>query len=516
MRTIAELVRWRARIHPDRAALVFEGRSTSYAELDHGSSRVANALIASGVTPGERVCVLDQNHDLMFETIFGLAKAGAVFTPVNWRLAPAEIAYVVQDAGASVLIVGPTFRPAAKKVRESVDGLKTVVCYGAADESDCRGYQGWRDGASDEDPRRESGEDEAVWQLYTSGTTGQPKGAVLSNGNLFTALANGMLLGPRIRPADRALVCVPLYHIGGSGYALVVLYAGMTAVVASVFDPGAILSAIEEHRVTQAFLVPTMMNFLLQHPACAETDFSSLEAIVYGASPIPAELLVQLLERFGCEFYQTYGLTETTGVVSVLSAEEHRAGSELLRSCGRPLLGLDLCIVDSDGRNLGCGEVGEIVIRGGTVMQGYWNRPQDSEAAIRRGWFHTGDAGYVDERGYLYIHDRVKDMIVTGAENVYPAEVENALFEHPEVADVAVIGVPDKRWGEAVKAVVQRSAGATVSEETLIIFCRQRIAGFKCPKSVDFVDGLPRNPTGKLLKRELRERYWGKGSRRVN
>jgi acyl-CoA synthetase (AMP-forming)/AMP-acid ligase II len=259
-----------------------------------------------------------------------------------------------------------------------------------------------------------------------------------------------------------------------------------------------------------------MINFLLERPACADTDFRSLDVIFYGASPIPTDQLERAMDRFGCSFIQTYGLTETTGAVCYLSAHDHVPGTERLRSAGRPAFGIDIRVVDTDGAVCPTGQVGEVVIRGDAVMKGYWNQPEATREAIVDSWFHTGDAGYFDRDGYLYIHDRVKDIIITGAENVYPAEVESVLAEHPAVLDVAVIGVPDDRWGEAVKAVVQLRPGREATEEELIGHCRARIARYKCPKSVDFSDSIPRNPTGKVLKRKLREHYWGDHTRRVN
>ncbi len=515
MKTVAELLRWRARQHPARAALVHEARTTSYAELDRRASRVANALLASGVRPGERVCVLDKGHDAFFEVLFGIAKAGAVFTPVNWRLAPPELAYVIRDAGAPLLLAGAEFADAVSSVEGELGKVRTILRFGRGPER-WPAYESWRDAASDTDPRRDGAEHETAWQLYTSGTTGHPKGAELTHRNLFATLEAGLQGFGGLSDGGVGLICMPLYHIGGAGYALCLFHAGMTLVVQRQFDPAETLRLLGEARVNHAFLVPAMLNFLLQHPDCARTDFSQLRAILYGASPIPEDLLRQAIARFGCDFVQAYGLTETTGAVVLLSAEEHRARGARLRSCGKPTFGTELRVVDAEGRECGPREVGEILVRGASVMKGYWNRPDATRSAIRDGWFHTGDAGYFDEEGFLTIHDRVKDMIVSGGENIYPAEVEGVLFAHPAVADAAVIGVPDPRWGEAVKGVVVLHPGATASAEEILGFCRGRIAGYKIPKSIDFVDALPRNPTGKILRRELRERYWAGHERRVN
>lgn len=515
MRTVAELIRWRARQHPDRVALEYAGRETTYAALDRHASQVASALLRSGVQPGDRVCVLDHGHDHFFETVFGIAKAGAVYTPVNWRLAPREMAGLIADARARVLLVGPAFAEAVGVVEQRFAGVDTIVCYADAHDR-WQSYTAWRDAAPATDPHGDASEEDTAWQLYTSGTTGMPKGVEITHRNLFNVSANGLMTGPSVAPGDRGLVCLPLYHIGGSGYALRLFYGGLTLVIASLFDPEKILRLIEERRIRQAFLVPTMINFLLHAPSCAATNFSSLETIVYGASPISPDLLERAIARFGCSFIQAYGLTETTGAICYLSAQDHVPGSERLKSAGQPAFGIDIRVMDTSGAFCTPGDVGEIVVRGDAVMKGYWNQPEATRAAIVDGWFHTGDAGYFDADGYLYMYDRIKDMIVSGAENIYPAEIESVLAEHPAVLDVAVIGVPDDRWGEAVKGVVMLRPGQHATESELIAHCRSRIAGYKCPKSVDLSDSIPRSPTGKLLKRELRERYWGNRIRRVN
>jgi len=515
VKTVAELLRWRARQHPARPALLHAGRETSYAALDRGASRVANALVAAGVRPGDRVCVADKGHDAFFELLFGIAKAGAVFTPVNWRLAPPELAYVIRDAGAPVLVVGHEFAEAVASVEGQLGKVRTILRFGSGPER-WPAYESWRDAAADTDPRRDGAEDDTAWQLYTSGTTGHPKGAEITHRNLFTTMEAGLQGFGGLAAGGVGLICMPLYHIGGAGYALCLFHAGMTLVVQRQFEPGETLRLLSQERVNHAFLVPAMLNFLLQHPDCARSDFSQLRTILYGASPIPEELLRQAIARFGCDFVQAYGLTETTGAVVLLSSEEHRAGGDRLRSCGKPTFGTELRVVDGEGRECATREVGEIVVRGPAVMKGYWNLPDATRGAIRDGWFHTGDAGYFDEQGFLYIHDRVKDMIVSGGENIYPAEVESVLFAHPAVADAAVIGVPDSRWGEAVKGVVVLHPGASASAEEILAFCRGKIAGYKIPKSIDFAEALPRNPTGKILRRELRERYWAGRERRVN
>jgi acyl-CoA synthetase (AMP-forming)/AMP-acid ligase II len=344
--------------------------------------------------------------------------------------------------------------------------------------------------------------------MYTSGTTGRPKGVETTHRNFHTLEVAGSAVGPAWHPGDVSLVCMPLFHIAGAGWALLGLYNGCRNIILPDVVPADILRLIESERVTKTLFVPAVILFLLQEPACATTDFGSLELIEYGASPIAQDVLRRAIEAFGCRFLQLYGLTETTGAVTWLPPEDHdpERGARMA-SCGKPWGDVELRIVDPAGAALPAGEVGEIVCRTAQVMAGYWNRPEATAAAIRDGWFHTGDAGSVDADGYVYIHDRIKDMIISGGENVYPAEVESALFEHPAIADIAVIGVPDPTWGEVPKAVAVLAPGAHLSLGELQAFARERLAGYKVPKSLEIVDTLPRNPSGKVLKRVLRERF---------
>jgi long-chain acyl-CoA synthetase len=317
------------------------------------------------------------------------------------------------------------------------------------------------------------------------------------------------------------LVAMPLFHIGGGGWATAGQFAGARSIIMRDVDPAAMLTLIEKQRITHGFVVPALLQFALIMPNIGTTDFSSLELIAYGASPISEAVLEGSIKAFKCPFMQVYGLTETTGVVTVLGPEDHdlsSANKGRLRSCGKPFTGIELRIVDSDTtKDVPVGDVGEIWIRSRQVMKGYWNMPEETaKSIVKGGWFRSGDAGYFDKDGYVYIFDRVKDMIVSGGENVYPAEVENALMAHPAIADVAVIGVPDEKWGEVPMALVVRKPDITVTEQEIISFARERLAGFKTPKTVGWIDALPRNPSGKILKKILREPYWVGHTRRVN
>lgn len=514
--TLADITRVYAKATPDAVSMIFGDRSTSYRELDQIANRIANGLIAEGCRPGARVALLDKNTDRFFEIMFGAIKANNVLVPVNWRLAPAEIAAIIDDAAAEILFVGPLYFEAVDKIRSELKTVKRIVAV-SGEHPGFEPYASWRDRRSDKDPGIAVARDDVAIQLYTSGTTGLPKGVMLTHDNFLALLPVALEHWGGWSAKDVVIVNMPLFHIAGSGWAIVAFYIGACSVILSDVDPTQILEIIPKQRITQALFVPAVILMLVQHPKCASTDFSSLQNVVYGAAPIPTELLKQAMKMLGVKFIQVYGLTETTGAITWLPPEEHVDGSKRLLSCGKPFPGVELRIVDAEGKDMPPGEVGEIVCRTPQVMKGYWRKPEDTAKAKRGGWFHSGDAGYMDAGGYLYIHDRVKDMIVSGGENIYPAEVESALFGHSAVSDVAVIGVPDEKWGEAVKAIVVLKPGAQATGDELIHHARQRIAGYKLPKSVDFHAGpLPRNPSGKLLKRVLRAPYWEGRARLVN
>ena len=516
MQTVADIVRHHGRTRPDRAAIHFEGRRYSYGELDRRANQVANGLIAAGIKPKSRIAILSKNSVGFFDLWFGSTKCRAVLVPVNFRLAGPEVAYVVNDAQAELLFVGADFYPLVEKIAGALTCVRQIVALDGRHGA-WPAYDAWLAAQADGDPALPIALQDCAIQMYTSGTTGHPKGAQLSHANLLTLMPLAIEQWGNWHDRDVNLVCMPLFHIGGSGWALVGLYRGIDNVMTRDFEPAAILRTLEQYKVTKALFVPAMMLFLLQAPQCRDTDFSALELVLYGASPAPLDLIRNALKTFRCDLAQVYGLTETTGGITYLGPEDHGEHAvERMKSCGKPMAGVEIRIVDAFGRELPAGEVGELVCRTPQIMLGYWNLPEATARSIRGEWFHTGDAGYKDKDGYIYIFDRVKDMIVSGGENIYPAEVESALFGHPAVADVAVIGVPDQQWGEAVKAVVVRKPGAELGPKELIDFARERIAGYKVPRSVDFVEALPRNPSGKILKRELRKPYWEHQQRQVN
>jgi fatty-acyl-CoA synthase len=516
LKSVADISRIHAADRPDAVALDFNGRETTFGEIDVRASRVAQGLIGLGQKPGARVGYLGKNTDRYLEVLLGAFKARAVIVGVNWRLAPPEIAYVLNDAHCEVLFVAKEFYGAIDKIRGDCPQLKTVIAMDGGHEG-WPAYEDWRDRQSAVDPNLPVAPDDDVIQLYTSGTTGHPKGVMLTNANYLAIIQAAEEMGVgAYRPDDVVLIAMPFFHVAGVNIGLFSLAQGARGIVLADIDPQVILRLIETKKVTYAFLVPAVILFLTQQPNVRQTDFSSLKLISYGASPIAADLLLSAREIMGCEFMQVYGLTETTGGGTTLDPQDHDPARGKLRSCGRPSPGHDIRVVDAEGRELPAGDVGEIQIRAPNVMKGYWNKADASAKALEGGWFRTGDAGYFDKDGYLYIHDRVKDMIVSGGENIYPAEVENAIFGHPAVADVAVIGVPDEKWGEAVKGIIVKKPGVAVDAADIIAYARDRIAGYKLPKSIDFVDTLPRNPTGKILRRELRAPYWEGRARQVN
>ena len=499
---VADVLRHQARERADVVAIRHGSRALTFAELDERSNRLARALLTAGVGPGSRVAHLDRTAPEVVELLFAAAKIGAVAVPLNWRLSPPELAAILENAGSPLLLAGPGHAAVASDLANAVAHDLRVVAVGAE-------YERWLASHPPDDPggRGESGD--TVLQMYTSGTTGVPKGVLTTHRNLSAAVDSSPLWG--FDGDTVSLTPLPMFHIGGIGWTFLGICNGAPTILVSDFDAPAVLDLLERERVTNAVFVPTILQMLCAVPGAADRDYSALRSIAYGASPITTPVLKAALRTFRAPLFGVYGLTETTGGVVQLDPEDHDPDGpreHLLRSAGRPLPWVELRIVDpSTGGQLGPREVGEVWMRAPNVMAGYFNRPQETAAALTPdGWLRTGDGGYLDEEGHIFLTDRIKDMVVSGGENVYPIEVEEAVAHHPGVADVAVIGVPDDRWGETVKALVIRAPGAAVTAEELIAFVRGRLAGYKLPRSVEFVDELPRTPSGKVLKRELRER----------
>ena len=508
--TYGEALAAHAQERPDQIALRYRNRTTSFRDYDRHATQIANGLAAMGLRKGDRIAYFGKNSDHAVELLLGAARAGVVFIPIIWRLAPAEVDFIMQDAGATVLFREDEFNK---------------VTFGGRIVSMEQEFEAWRDAQPDTPVTTEVGPQDALIQLYTSGTTGLPKGVVLShhNGtNTRPLMKQHNIYWYCADPGDSLIFAMPYGHIAGVGSALGATLGAQELIVHREFDPALLIRDVQEHRVKWMFLVPAAIRLLLAHPDAQDADFSSVKGLTYGASPIPLDLLKEGVERLKCDFAQLYGLTETFGTVVSLSPDDHKPENivgreQVMKSAGRPLPGTEVAILDENLQPLPANTIGEVAIRGPAVMLGYWNRPEENEKAlIGDGWFRTGDAGILCEEGYLYIQDRIKDMIISGGENVYPAEVESALFGHPDISDIAIIGIPDEKWGEAVKAVIVRQPGSDLDEAGVIAYARERIAGFKCPKSVDFIDALPRNPSGKILRRELRAPYWEGQERQVS
>ncbi len=509
----AILARWESE-RPDAPAITFAGTTRTWAETAQRVRRVAAALRTAGVRPGDRIAVLDLNHPSCVELTLACAQIGAANAVVNFRLAPPEIVYVVNDAQARLLFVGPEFAGAVEQMRERVPTVERVVRVGGdADE-----FEAWV-GAHEPDPAvHPAAPGDCFVQLYTSGTTGFPKGAMLTH-RAMLAHAINVMADFEVDPDARVQVAMPLFHVGGTSYALLAIAAGAHVYVLRLPDPVAILDMLERDRITHTFLVPALLAAITQVPGAADRDLSALRALSYGASPMPLPVMRACLKLFPGVMHQVYGMTEACGVVSSLGPADHDdpAVAHRLVSAGTPTHGVEIEVRDpATGDPVPTGAAGEIWVRTDQLMGGYWGKPDATAAAITAdGWLRSGDGGHVDADGYVYVTDRIKDMIISGGENIYPAEIERVLAEHPAVADVAVIGVPDDRWGEVPKAIVVAAGGQRVDADALIAYAREHLAGFKAPKSVDVVDELPRNPTGKILKKDLRRPFWEGKDRQV-
>lgn len=504
---LPDRVRSHAVENPTGTAVICGDTTLTHAEFDAGTTRVASALAAT-VAPGGRVGALLRMGLEGAETFVGSAKAGLVFVPLNWRLNPDEAAAIAVDAELDVLVIVPEFAAAAAAIRAALPAVQVVVVGSEEDAAALPGARTWEQliaSGSDIDPGLGGDPAASVLQLYTSGTTGRPKGVVSTHRNLHND-PEGLQIY-QFRDDAVALNAMPLFHIAGAGFLSTCVSAGIPLVLLGEFRAATVAALIERHRITHAFLVPATIQVLLDLPGLTDHDLTSLQVIAYGSSPITPTLLRRAMDTLRCGFVQRYGMTETTGSVTALSVEDHdpEERAALLRSAGRPMPGVEVQIRDlATGEVLPAGETGEIVCRSRNNIAGYWHHESD-DLFTADGFLRTGDAGHLDANGYLFVTDRVKDMIITGGENVYPVEVEAVLAEHPAVAEVAVVGVPDVRWGEAVTAVVRLVDGETAPDESeLVAFTTERLASYKKPQRIHFVSELPRNASGKILKKTIR------------
>ncbi|HEV2568722.1 long-chain-fatty-acid--CoA ligase [Sphingomonas sp.] len=512
---LADMTERGAAAAPDRTALVLGDRRLSYGALHDLVLRAVAALRLLGIGPDDRVGYLGLNSIDYAVLMQAALRIGAVTVNINWRLVAREVAYIAEDAELALLVTE------AERLPQITPGTVGRVLLVDAKHDGLPPFEAWIRGfAPDPDCHACEAHHGAI-QLYTSGTTGAPKGAILTHGSLSAAMHQSRLLGEDWAAwveEDVSLIAMPQFHIGGTGWTVNTLNAGATGILLGKPEIEDIIDAIERQRVTKMFAVPAVLAMILNHPRARGADLSSLTTLLYGASPIPLDILKRSMALFpNARFVQMYGATETSGTIVYLPPEDHHVdGTPRMAGCGKPFPEVELRIADAAGNPLPRGQIGEVLVRSPLVMGGYHRLPDATAGAfVEGGWYRTGDAGYLDADGYLYLYDRVKDMIVSGGENIYPVEIENALHEHPGVRDCAVIGVPDPKWGEAVKAVVVPEPGREPQADELIAFARKRIAGYKVPKSIDFVDALPRNPSGKILKKELRRPYWPEGERRI-
>lgn len=516
IRNLPDIIRHWAKKTPGKTALKQGERSRTYEALDRRSSRIAQALVSQGIPPGSHVGYVGKNAIEFFELWFASTKAGSCIAPLNWRCTAVELAVLVADADLRLIFVDKEFMGAMRAVQAGCAHPIELVPFDSGSENDDPEFEAWITRFEAIDPRISVLPGDTALLAYTSGTTGKPKGVripheAFNHNWLIQYLEPAM----QYRPDDTYLMVMPNFHLAGSFLTLPALYNNGTISIMPALDTSLFLKRITTDRPTMTALVPTAIQMLLDHPDVEHADFSSLRTVLYAGSPIGAALLKRALRRFGCDFAQFYGTTETW-IISLLRPEHHDVeNEEKLKSCGKPMPLIEVKIVDGNNLPVEDGDVGELLIRTPTIFSGYWNQPAATDSVLLDGWYRTGDLGRRDSEGFLYLVDRAKDMIVSGGENIYSTEIEQALLRYPNVALAAVIGLPDERWGERVAAFIVPAKGATLDANDVARHCRALIAAYKVPKSIEFVDSLPMTPSGKIQKRALRDRYWKESGRYI-
>jgi len=519
METWRDVMEWNVRIYGDKPAVVSPetGKKWTYSELNERTNRLCNALLQRGIKKGERIAILATDVPEYLE-VASTAKAGFVYVPLNWRLKPDELVYIINDCGAVALFVEECFMDAVRAVKDQLQTVKHYFCIEGAPD-DAESYDALLAAADDDDPGIDVVEEDLLGIVYTSGTTGLPKGVIKKHRDTlrFSRLINWP---GQLSSHSRCLGMWPLFHVALLHANFSFLMFGCTQYLLKRFDDEKVLKLVNDEKITHLAGAPTMLVRLTDHPDRPEYDTSSLHSIAYGGSPMPLDGLKRGIAAFGPVFHQGFGMTEGTGQTVLTGPDHLRAITEpgkdkILLSVGKPLPGCELRLVDDDGNDVSEGEPGEMVFRSEAIIAGYWNKPGETAELIQDGWLHTGDIGRKDEEGYFYIVDRKKDLIISGGENIASKDVESVIYSHPAVAECAVVGVPSEKWGEEVKAVISLRAGHTVGEQEIIELCAAKLGGFKKPRSVEIWDELPKNPVGKILKREIREKYWAGRDRKV-
>lgn len=507
MYTLGDIPRKSAQCFPDNVAVVFEDTRLTYKEFNCRINRLANGLARIGFKKGDRIAVLAENTHKYLEIYFAAAKSGISVTPLNFRLADDEIAHVVNDSEASCFLAGDGYEQRAQQLGNRLNAINAWISLDNKSPGFID-YEEMLSDASDREPVIDVDENDLAVLMYTGGTTGLPKGVMMSHRNLMTAVLSATLSMGFTRE-DSTCFVLPLFHVSFWPAFSVLLVGGKTAINRKP-DLNGILKLIQDEKCSHINAVPTLYGWLLQFADVNAYDLSSLRSITYAGSPMPIELLKQCIQKFGNKFSQGYGMTEALGVTQLPEWDHFLDGdkSKLLASAGKPVPCAEINVFDDQDNPVKTGEIGEIVVRGKHVMAGYWKNPELTKKALRGGWYHSGDMGYMDEDGYLYLVDRKADMIVTGGENVYPKEVEDVLYEHPAVSMAAVVSAPDDKWGERVQAVVVLKPGQTVPESELINYCKGKLGGYKCPKAVDFWESIPTSPIGKILRKDVKKKFW--------
>ncbi|CAM3225294.1 long-chain-fatty-acid--CoA ligase [Brevibacillus invocatus] len=510
---------------PEKIAVIDGDKQFTYRQLANRSARLKEALQKMGIQKGNRVAVLMLNSFRYLELMYGVTALGALIVPLNYRLSPEELMYILQDSGAKVLFLHREFVKVAPLLKKEVPSL---LHYVLAEDEEIRelgleSYEDWIQQATDQPLRYADDlhEDDVAGLFYTGGTTGRAKGVMLTHRNLISNYYHAGVLNHQ-NPDSRFLHAAPMFHLADGMCMISITNAGGSHCVIRAFSAKGFMKAVDTYKVTNTLLVPTMLNMVLNDPDYKAYDLHSLEKVTYGAAPMPYELLKRAMQEFpNIKWTQGYGMTEASPGISQLSPDYHvlddsSKNQRRLFSAGHAVMGVEVRIVDELGNELPVGQVGEIIARGPNIMKGYWNLPEETAAVLKNGWYHTGDMGYLDEDYFLYVVDRKKDMIISGGENIYSPEVENIIYQHPDVVEVAVIGAPDPTWGEIVLAAVVKKKGSQMTEQEIVDFMRGRVASYKIPKRIEFMEELPKSGAGKILKRHLRSLYWKDMPRQVN